>query len=236
MKRDALPEHRQDGAGFGRCVFLEAIPARKPPVSHDKFIERQRTFHARRHQRIVRIQQAADFHFVHRAPTSTLGLLHPLGDNRPAPHPTEHDIISDPDSTRCPFCNLPPERIIFGDDIVFALWDGYPVSPGHALLIPKRHVATWFEATPQEQAALMSTLDRAKALIEKDYHPDGYNIGINSGAAAGQTVFHLHVHLIPRYVGDVPDPRGGVRHVIPDKVNYTANPAIPSTTNNGPAK
>lgn len=100
------------------------------------------------------------------------------------------------------------------------MWDAFPVSAGHALLIPMRHVATWFDATPEEQHSLIRALDVAKAEIDQRYRPDGYNIGINAGAAAGQTIFHLHVHLMPRYARDVPDPRGGVRHVIPDKANY----------------
>ena len=120
----------------------------------------------------------------------------------------------------CPFCNPMAERIFHDGPLVVGLWDGFPVSPGHALLVPKRHVATWFDATAAERAALMDAVDLAKAEIEKLYTPDGYNIGINAGAAAGQTVFHLHVHLIPRYRGDVGDPRGGVRHVIPGKANY----------------
>ena len=103
---------------------------------------------------------------------------------------------------------------------VTAIWDSFPVSPGHALLVPRRHIATWFDASPQEKLALMESLDHAKAAIEEQHAPDGYNIGINAGAAAGQTIHHLHVHLIPRYLGDVDDPRGGVRHVIPDKGNY----------------
>ena len=100
------------------------------------------------------------------------------------------------------------------------IWDRYPVSPGHALLILRRHVATWFEATLEEQQSLVCTIDAAKAEIELKHSPDGYNIGINVGDAAGQTVQHLHVHVIPRYRGDVRDPRGGVRHVIPGKGNY----------------
>jgi len=82
-------------------------------------------------------------------------------------------------------------------------------------------MATWFDAGAEERIALFKALDAAKAIIEKDHRPDGYNIGINCGPAAGQTIFHLHIHLIPRYAGDVADPRGGVRHVIPDKANYT---------------
>ena len=111
--------------------------------------------------------------------------------------------------------------------MVIGIWDGFPVSPGHALLIPKRHVATWFDATGEEQQALLAGVEAARAEIERDHQPDGYNIGINMGAAAGQTVPHLHVHLIPRYAGDVADPRGGVRYVIPLKANYlsvTPNP------------
>lgn len=88
------------------------------------------------------------------------------------------------------------------------------------MLVPRRHVATWFEATPDEKLALISAIDRAKVEIEKTYTPDGYNVGFNAGEAAGQTIFHLHVHVIPRYDGDVYDPRGGVRHVIPGKANY----------------
>ena len=123
----------------------------------------------------------------------------------------------------CPFCSPPPERIIFQGQHVIALWDSFPVSPGHALLVPRRHVATWFDASPLEKSALIESIDHVKAMIEKQHAPDGYNIGINAGSAAGQTIYHLHVHLIPRYIGDVDDPRGGVRNVIPDKGNYLRN-------------
>ena len=130
----------------------------------------------------------------------------------------------------CPFCEPDASRIFYDVDPMFlCLWDGFPVSPGHALVIPRRHVATWFEATDQEQAALLKGIEHAKWEIEKQYQPDGYNIGINTGAAAGQTVPHLHIHLIPRYKGDVEDPRGGVRYVIPDKANYLSVSDVPAT-------
>ena len=120
----------------------------------------------------------------------------------------------------CPFCNLDPERLIYESPLIVGLWDGFPVSPGHALLVPRRHVASWFDATREEKAALVEAIDAAKALIDRQFSPNAYNIGVNAGLAAGQTIFHLHVHVIPRYDGDVPDPRGGVRHVIPGKANY----------------
>ena len=120
----------------------------------------------------------------------------------------------------CPFCHPDPERVFLETDLVIGLWDKYPVSPGHALLVPRRHVADWFEATPAEQLALISALPMAKEAVERDHHPQGYNIGINIGQAAGQTVFHLHIHLIPRYDGDQDDPRGGVRRVIPERAEY----------------
>jgi diadenosine tetraphosphate (Ap4A) HIT family hydrolase len=120
----------------------------------------------------------------------------------------------------CPFCSPSDDRVFLRGDQVLGLWDTYPVSPGHALLISRRHIPTWFEATAAEHVALVGAIDEAKAVIEKHHRPDGYNIGINCGAAAGQTVFHLHVHLIPRYLGDVGDPRGGIRHIIADKANY----------------
>jgi len=103
---------------------------------------------------------------------------------------------------------------------VLGLWDGFPVSPGHALIVPKRHVADWFGATPEERAELWNAVESVRKVIEQHHQPDGYNVGFNCGRAAGQTVFHLHLHVIPRYDGDVEDPRGGVRHVIPDKVRY----------------
>ncbi len=120
----------------------------------------------------------------------------------------------------CPFCSPDPDVVFYESDLVIGLWDQYPVSPGHALLIPRRHVAGWFDATPEEQLALTNALGAARAEILKTHKPDGYNIGINSGEAAGQTVHHLHVHLIPRYQDDIADPRGGVRHVIPGKADY----------------
>lgn len=120
----------------------------------------------------------------------------------------------------CPFCTLPAGRVIEENEHALLILDGYPVSPGHSLIIPKRHVGSFFEATAPERAALLALLDKAKDLVEHDHTPAGYNIGINDGAAAGQTVPHLHIHLIPRYVGDQDDPRGGVRWVIPEQADY----------------
>ena len=125
----------------------------------------------------------------------------------------------------CPFCQIPSDRLFYEGDRVVGLWDRFPVSPGHALLIPRRHVPSWFEATPAEQLELIQALEIARQEIGHRHRPDGYNIGINDGKAAGQTVFHLHVHLIPRYAGDVDVPAGGVRHVIPELANYLERPA-----------
>lgn len=123
----------------------------------------------------------------------------------------------------CPFCRVPPEQRFYDGSYVFGIWDSHPVSPGHALLITKRHAPTWFDASPEEKAELLAAIDAARAAIELSHSPDGYNIGVNVGAAAGQTVFHLHVHVIPRYKGDVKEPRGGVRHVIMGGASYPDN-------------
>ena len=120
----------------------------------------------------------------------------------------------------CAFCTLPSARVIDENATTIAVRDGYPVSPGHTLLIPKRHAGSFFDLSEQERGELLALLDRAKLVLDDEFQPQGYNIGINDGAAAGQTVPHLHVHLIPRFEGDLPDPRGGVRWVIPDKAKY----------------
>ena len=123
----------------------------------------------------------------------------------------------------CPFCSPDRAQLIFEGEQFIGLWDAFPVSPGHALVIPRRHIPTWFDATPAEQIALLEGIERARKEIVRHHKPDGFNIGINVDAAAGQTVSHLHIHVIPRYTGDIPDPRGGVRNVIPDKGNYLRN-------------
>lgn len=120
----------------------------------------------------------------------------------------------------CPFCTLPPERIVEENDHAVWIYDGFPVSPGHCLIIPKQHVGSFFEVSAEERIAMLALLDKAKVVIEEKYQPDAFNIGINDGPAAGQTVPHLHLHLIPRYEGDVSDARGGVRWVIPAKADY----------------
>ncbi|MCF7765223.1 MAG: HIT domain-containing protein, partial [Verrucomicrobia bacterium] len=129
-----------------------------------------------------------------------------------------------PPADPCPFCHPDPDRLMFETDGVIGLRDGFPVSPGHALVIPRRHIATWFDASREDQVALLDGIERARREILKRHRPDGFNIGINAGTAAGQTVFHLHIHVIPRYTGDLSDPRGGVRHVIPQKANYLKEP------------
>ena len=122
--------------------------------------------------------------------------------------------------TLCPFCNLPTVRIVGENEHAFWIRDSFPVSPGHSLVIPKRHIASFFDATPQERISLLELLDWAKVAAEAEFQPNGYNVGINDGLAAGQTVPHLHLHLIPRFKGDLADPRGGVRWVIPGKADY----------------
>lgn len=124
---------------------------------------------------------------------------------------------------QCPFCTLDSSRIIMSNDHAVAILDGFPVSEGHTLIIPKRHIASLFEATVEEQTALLELLAQARQQLQDDLKPDGFNIGINDGSAAGQTVMHLHIHLIPRYAGDRPDPRGGVRWIFPDKAAYWNN-------------
>lgn len=98
--------------------------------------------------------------------------------------------------------------------------DAYPISPGHTLIIPHRHVGSFFAIDVAERDALLALIEEAKRRLDKEFKPDGYNVGINDGAAAGQTVAHLHIHLIPRYAGDREDPRGGVRWIMPDKAKY----------------
>ena len=124
------------------------------------------------------------------------------------------------DAPKCQFCSISSDQVLIDGPLAFAKRDGYPVSKGHTLIIPRRHVASFFETTDEERRAMLKLLDEVKAMLDREHKPDGYNIGVNNGAAAGQTVMHLHMHLIPRYAGDRPDPRGGVRWVIPEKAAY----------------
>jgi len=123
-------------------------------------------------------------------------------------------------NSKCPFCNIDPSIILGNNDLAVIIPDRHPVASGHCLVVPKRHFPSFFQATTEEKQSFLTCLDLAKSLVEKDFKPDGYNIGINDGEAAGQTISHLHIHLIPRYEGDASDPRGGIRWVLPDKAPY----------------
>jgi superfamily II DNA or RNA helicase/diadenosine tetraphosphate (Ap4A) HIT family hydrolase/HKD family nuclease len=139
----------------------------------------------------------------------------------------------------CPFCNPDPQRVFLRLRHVYALWDGFPVTDGHALIVPYRHVPTWFDASSTERSELFSAIDAVCSIIRERGGIDGFNFGVNVGAAAGQTVPHLHQHVIPRRTGDMPDPRGGVRHVIPGKGNYLITrdaPRGPSIADAGPGQ
>ena len=125
---------------------------------------------------------------------------------------------------KCIFCGIEKaidkKRIIYEDSTWLAILDGYPVSEGHTLLIPKRHCETYFDLNFIELESVGVTIGVIKRLLDTKYKPDSYNIGINCGEAAGQTVMHCHIHIIPRYNGDCENPRGGVRGVIPEKQHY----------------
>lgn len=120
----------------------------------------------------------------------------------------------------CPFCTLAPNRIVDSDTHGLVFRDAFPVSPGHTLIIPRRHIGSFFKLSAVERESLLVLLESAKKRLDKENKPSAYNIGINDGSAAGQTVPHVHVHLIPRYAGDVSDPRGGVRWIFPNKADY----------------
>jgi diadenosine tetraphosphate (Ap4A) HIT family hydrolase len=129
--------------------------------------------------------------------------------------------MSDSPHDACPFCALPVGRVIDSNELALVIEDAFPVSPGHTLIVSRRHVESFFDLTPDEVAAVMELLQRARARLDERHKPDGYNVGVNVGRDAGQTVMHVHVHLIPRYSGDVPSPRGGIRNVMPGKGDYT---------------
>ncbi|MGA6165492.1 HIT family protein [Amycolatopsis magusensis] len=118
----------------------------------------------------------------------------------------------------CLFCEVGDplvNSVVIARELFYVRWDNYPAAKGHVEIVPWRHVASYFDLSGEEAAAAHAILKEARELLDKEYQPDGYTIGVNEGRAAGRTVDHLHIHLIPRHDGDVPDPRGGVRHVLP---------------------
>ena len=120
----------------------------------------------------------------------------------------------------CPFCRLEISRILISNQYGMAFRDGFPISPGHTLIIPRQHVASLFDLTTEERQSLWELVAAVRTNLMEEFHPDGFNVGLNDGQAAGQTVMHAHIHVIPRYKGDATDPRGGVRWIIPTKAAY----------------
>ena len=123
--------------------------------------------------------------------------------------------------TECLFCQpLPPASVLAASDAFVAFFDGFPVTPGHTLVIPKRHVASLFDLPEPEHRELWAQVTEVRKRLAERFHPAAFNIGVNDGTEAGQTVGHAHIHVIPRYAGDVPDPRGGIRWIIPARAKY----------------
>jgi len=125
-----------------------------------------------------------------------------------------------PSTNACPFCRPDKARVILETDAVVAIRDAYPITDGHALVIPRQHVWSIFDLNEVEQDALWRAVAKVRAILFRKFAPDAFTVGVNDGAAAGQTIGHAHIHVIPRRNGDVPDPRGGVRNIIPDRARY----------------
>ena len=119
------------------------------------------------------------------------------------------------DADGCELCR--PDMVLLEEERAYVRTDNHSLSPGHVLIVPRRHVASFFDMSFEEKTAVLKLLDRAKEMIAKEHKPDGYNIGVNVGRAGGQSRMHVHVHLIPRYTGDVADPRGGIRCVLANR-------------------
>lgn len=128
--------------------------------------------------------------------------------------------MSDKSQHNCPFCEKDQLQVVLENDSALAFYDLYPVQKGHLLIVPRRHAVSYFDATEGEITAIHQLIREGKELLDREYSPDGYNIGVNVGHYGGQTVMHLHFHLIPRYKGDMEDPRGGIRKAIPNIVPY----------------
>ena len=127
-------------------------------------------------------------------------------------------------TSNCFFCRMlindTKKEILLQNDLAVMILDTQPVSKGHSLIIPRRHVSSFFDTSPEERTALMALLDQTKKDLDREFSPDDYNVGINDGPLAGQSIPHLHIHLIPRYKGDKDDPRGGVRWILPEQAKY----------------
>ncbi len=164
-------------------------------------------------------------HYVHKLPTYQSNVILPyksvFTNENCEIYEYQHYNQIEKQPSDCVFCNLDKEKELISETATaVAFLDSFPVNPGHTLIVPKRHVTDYFELTIHEQRALWLVVNRCKALIQKRFNPDGFNVGINVGEAAGQSIFHVHIHLIPRYKGDVENPRGGVRGVVPGKKEY----------------
>ncbi len=131
----------------------------------------------------------------------------------------EIQVVKRDPNNPCLFCRE-PRGVSRKNELAYSARDSYAVSPGHTLVSPRRHVASFFELTSEEINACMALINEERKLLDEEFKPDGYNIGVNIGSAAGQSVFHVNIHIIPRYKGDVENPQGGVRHVIPGKGHY----------------
>ena len=120
----------------------------------------------------------------------------------------------------CIFCEI--KDYFLENELAYGIFDKFPATKGHMLFIPKRHVANFFDLTKEEREAIFDLVDEGKKMLDEKYKPDGYNVGVNVNKAGGQTVFHVHVHLMPRFNGDVEDPTGGVRGAIPKYMKYSS--------------
>ncbi|UJP66987.1 HIT domain-containing protein [Mongoliitalea daihaiensis] len=165
-------------------------------------------------------------HKIHQKPTYQCNVILPyqsvfLNDSCEIYAYTPINQLSRSSDMECIFCNPTPQMELIAESAsVFAIYDKFPVNQGHALIIPKRHVDNYFELTLREQTAINFMLNEVKQEIQEKLNPAGFNVGINVGKVAGQSINHVHIHLIPRYEGDVEDPFGGVRGVIPSKRKY----------------
>jgi diadenosine tetraphosphate (Ap4A) HIT family hydrolase len=164
-------------------------------------------------------------HYVHKLPTYQSNVILPyksvFTNENCEIYEYQHYNQIEKQPSDCVFCNLDKVKELISETATaVAFLDSFPVNPGHTLIVPKRHVADYFELSIHEQRALWLVVNRCKALIQKRFNPDGFNVGINVGEMAGQSIFHVHIHLIPRYKGDVENPRGGVRGVIAEKQSY----------------